>query len=87
METSGRVVTSATYFRLETRVVNTMVLERVTRRDLDTLFICQAANNNVSVPRSASVKIDILGETGAKLLVISRRYWKYQRTAATPHLS
>lgn len=50
-------------FRLEDRVVNTMVLERVTRRDLDTLYICQAANNNVSVPRSASVKIDILGET------------------------
>ena len=50
-------------FRLEDRVVNTLVLERVTRRDLDTLYICQAANNNVSVPRSASVKIDILGET------------------------
>ena len=44
-------------------MVNTLVLERVTRRDLDTLYICQAANNNVSVPRSASVKIDILGET------------------------
>ena len=52
-------------------MVNTMVLERVTRRDLDTLFICQAANNNVSVPRSASVKIDILGET-------ELNYWSYR---------
>ena len=45
-------------------MVNSLVLDRVTRRDLDTLYICQAANNNVSLPLSASVKIDILGKTG-----------------------
>ena len=71
-------------------MVNSLVLDRVTRRDLDTLYICQAANNNVSLPLSASVKIDILGKTGGKIIsFISRRYWKYQdeSTAATPHLS
>ena len=39
------------------------VLVKVSRADLDTLFICQAANNNISSPLAASVKIDILGRT------------------------
>ena len=50
--------------RLASKVANTLHLEQVTRADLDTLYICQASNNNISAPLSASVKIDILGETG-----------------------
>ena len=49
--------------RHDSRVINSLQIDRVTRDDLDTMFSCQASNNNVSLPLSASVTIDILGKS------------------------
>ena len=41
------------------KVTNQLVIPDITRHDLHSIFTCQASNNNVSVPVSTSVKLDI----------------------------
>lgn len=41
------------------KVTNQLVIPNIQRSDLHSIFTCQAANNNVSVPVSTSVKLDI----------------------------
>ncbi len=43
----------------EHKVVNELVIDDLKREDLHTIFTCQAANNNLSVPLSTSVKLDM----------------------------
>lgn len=38
---------------------NTLVVPRLSRADLHAEFTCQASNNNISQPVSASVKIEM----------------------------
>ncbi|KAF7991967.1 hypothetical protein HCN44_010768 [Aphidius gifuensis] len=38
---------------------NTLIVMDLTRADLDAVFTCQASNNNISLPVSASVSIDM----------------------------
>ena len=40
-------------------MTNELVIPDIARTDLHSIFTCQAANNNVSVPVSTSVKLDI----------------------------
>ena len=46
----------ATYSRT---VQNTIAVERLTRADLGAQFTCQAANNNISLPATAKVTLDM----------------------------
>ena len=41
------------------RVTNNLRLLQLTRSDLHSILTCQASNNNLSVPVSTSVKIDM----------------------------
>ena len=41
------------------KVSNDLVVRDLRRSDLHTIFTCQAANNNISVPVSTSVKLDM----------------------------
>jgi len=41
------------------KVVNKMEIDHVGRENLNTMFICQASNNNISVPVLATVKLDL----------------------------
>lgn len=41
------------------KVENELVLRDLDRSDLDSIITCQAANNNISVPISTSVKLDM----------------------------
>ena len=41
------------------KVENELVLNDLKRSDLHTILTCQAANNNISVPVSTSVKLDM----------------------------
>ena len=41
------------------KVTNQLVIPNISRNDLHSIFTCQATNNNVSVPVSTSVKLDI----------------------------
>ena len=41
------------------KVSNQMTIKNIQRADLHSIFTCQASNNNVSVPVSTSVKLDI----------------------------
>ncbi|XP_053680784.1 neural cell adhesion molecule 2 [Anopheles nili] len=41
------------------RVRNTLVLHRLERKHLKSVFTCQAANNNVTIPISASITLDM----------------------------
>lgn len=50
------------------KVVNELRLVDLQRRDLHTILTCQASNNNISVPASTSVKLDMHCE----LLIISK---------------
>ena len=52
------------------KVTNQLVIPKIAREDLHSIFTCQAANNNVSVPVSTSVKLDI---TCNALLCLSLR--------------
>ena len=52
------------------KVTNQLVIPEIAREDLHSIFTCQAANNNVSVPVSTSVKLDI---TCNALLCLSLR--------------
>ena len=38
---------------------NTLRVEGVTREDLDAVFTCQAVNNNLSIPVSTSLRLDM----------------------------
>ena len=40
-------------------VSNELVVRDLRRSDLHTIFTCQASNNNISVPVSTSVKLDM----------------------------
>jgi neural cell adhesion molecule len=48
----------------EGQVVNELRIVKLQREDLHTLLTCQAANNNISVPVSTSVKLDMQCELG-----------------------
>lgn len=51
------------------KVTNELVIPKIAREDLHSIFTCQAANNNVSVPVSTSVKLDItFGPSDLRLL-------------------
>jgi len=51
------------------RVSNHLQLGPLKRSDLNSIFTCQAANNNVSVPVSTSVKLDLtFGPSSVRLL-------------------
>ncbi len=41
------------------KVVNELRLSQLSREDLHTILTCQATNNNISVPASTSVKLDM----------------------------
>ena len=41
------------------RVTNELRLNHLRREDLHTILTCQASNNNISVPVSTSVKLDM----------------------------
>lgn len=41
------------------KAVNDLVIQNLQREDLHTIFTCQASNNNISVPLSTSVKLDM----------------------------
>ena len=45
------------------KVTNQMTIKNVQRANLHSIFTCQASNNNVSVPVSTSVKLDITCKT------------------------
>lgn len=38
---------------------NTLIVKQLSRADLHAVFICQASNNNISQPVSASVTIEM----------------------------
>ena len=40
-------------------MTNQLVIANISRHDLHSIFTCQASNNNVSVPVSTSVKLDV----------------------------
>ena len=42
-----------------TRVTNELRLIQLRREDLHTILTCQASNNNISVPVSTNVKLDM----------------------------
>ena len=50
-------------FNTQYKVTNQMTIKNVRRADLHSIFTCQASNNNVSVPVSTSVKLDITCKT------------------------
>jgi len=56
----------SSYDNLGHKVVNELVLDDLQRSDLHTIFTCQAANNNISVPVSTSVKLDMNCEWNQK---------------------
>lgn len=63
------------------KVTNQMTIKNVQRADLHSIFTCQASNNNVSVPVSTSVKLDItFGPTSVRLLGV-----KQSLSAGQPH--
>ena len=41
------------------KIINELIIKNLKREDLHTIFTCQAANNNISVPVSTSVKLDM----------------------------
>ena len=41
------------------KVTNELVIDNLKRSDLHSILTCQAANNNISVPVSTSVKLDM----------------------------
>ena len=41
------------------KIVNSLLIENLQRRDLHSILTCQASNNNISNPVSTSVKIDM----------------------------
>lgn len=45
--------------RFKSKVVNKLELSELGRENLNSLFICQASNNNMSMPISTSVKLDL----------------------------
>ena len=52
------------------KVANELVIPELRREDLHTIFTCQASNNNISVPMSTSVKLDMHCE----YLIVGRIY-------------
>jgi len=55
------------------KVTNRMTIKNIQRADLHSIFTCQASNNNVSVPVSTSVKLDItFGPTSVRLLGVKQ---------------
>jgi len=63
------------------KVSNQMTIKNIQRADLHSIFTCQASNNNVSVPVSTSVKLDItFGPTSVRLLGV-----KQSLSAGQPH--
>ena len=46
-----------------TQVINELEIKDLSREDLHTIFTCQASNNNISVPVSTSVKLDMQCES------------------------
>ena len=45
--------------QLESKVVNELKLVQLRREDLHSILTCQATNNNLSIPASTSVKLDM----------------------------
>jgi len=45
--------------QIDSRVVNELRLVQLRREDLHSILTCQATNNNLSVPASTSVKLDM----------------------------
>jgi len=65
----------------EYKVTNQLVVPNISRKDLHSIFTCQASNNNVSVPVSTSVKLDItFGPSSIRLLGV-----KESLSAGQPH--
>lgn len=63
------------------KVTNQLVIANIQRADLHSIFTCQASNNNVSVPVSTSVKLDItFGPSSLRLLGV-----KQSLSAGQPH--
>ena len=44
---------------MESKVVNELKLIQLRREDLHSILTCQATNNNLSIPASTSVKLDM----------------------------
>ena len=60
------------------KVVNELRLADLTREDLHAILTCQASNNNISVPASTSVKLDMHCEYYDVLsLQLSKQYTKW----------
>ena len=51
------------------KVVNELVISDLKRSDLHTIFTCQASNNNLSVPVSTSVKLDMQCKSLIRILI------------------
>ena len=47
------------YSRLKNKVVNKLELSNLGRESVNSLYICQASNNNLSMPVSTSVSLDL----------------------------
>ncbi|XP_058116019.1 nephrin [Anopheles ziemanni] len=55
----NKVINNTSVVLSDKRVKNTLVLHRLERKHLKSVFTCQAANNNVTNPISASVTLDM----------------------------
>uniref|UniRef100_A0A182JRM8 Ig-like domain-containing protein n=1 Tax=Anopheles christyi TaxID=43041 RepID=A0A182JRM8_9DIPT len=55
----NKVINNTSLILSDKRVKNTLVLHRLERKHLKSVFTCQAANNNVTIPISASITLDM----------------------------
>ncbi|XP_052863165.1 nephrin-like [Anopheles cruzii] len=55
----NKVINNTSVVLSDKRVKNTLVLHRLERKHLKSVFTCQAANNNVTNPISASITLDM----------------------------
>ncbi|XP_049531248.1 nephrin isoform X3 [Anopheles darlingi] len=55
----NKVINNTSVVLSDKRVRNTLVLHRLERKHLKSVFTCQAANNNVTNPISASITLDM----------------------------
>ncbi|XP_035894602.1 uncharacterized protein LOC118504344 isoform X3 [Anopheles stephensi] len=55
----NKIINNTSVVLSDKRVKNTLVLHRLERKHLKSVFTCQAANNNVTNPISASITLDM----------------------------
>lgn len=56
---NNEIVNHSSTILSERRVRNTLILNRLERKHLKAIFTCQASNNNVTNPISASIHLDM----------------------------